>query len=207
MFFFMKYALILKFILLFCFTYSQTDSLHVIKVWFLYGSRPKYKYRKTEKRIFGGIHSGHVSIQLGDRDYGFQPLKSPVHIFPKKECGKCDFSDTLLYQNPRHRADEKTAVVLIPLTKEKYERLDSILREYAVRTPYDYAVFGMRCSSSAYDVLSQIGLFRKKKRFLNIATTFYPRRMRKRVFKLAEKNNYAIIRNKGRKTRVWERDL
>jgi hypothetical protein len=202
----MRFVWCVKFLLLFCFAYPQLDSALFIKVWFLYGSRPKYKYRKTEKRIFGGIHSGHVSIQLGDVDYGFSPTKKPVHIFPKSSCDRCDFFDTTIFNNPRHRPDEKTAVVIIPLRKDQYLRLDSILRLYAVATPYDYAVFGMRCSSSAYDVLSQIGLFKKKKRFANMITTFYPRRMRKRIYKMACKNNYTITLTPGRKTRVWEKD-
>jgi hypothetical protein len=202
----MRFALVAKFVLLFCFTYPQLDSSHFIKVWFLYGSRPKYKYRKTEKRIFGGIHSGHVSIQLGDIDYGFSPTKKPVHIFPRKNGSKCDFIDTVIYQNPRHAGDEKTAMVLIPLEKKQFELLDSILTTYAIKTPYDYAIFGMRCSSSASDALSQIGVIKKRKRFMTIVSTFYPRRMRKRIFKLACKNNYSITLTPGRKTRVWEKD-
>jgi hypothetical protein len=203
---YMRAAFFIKFFLLFTYTCSQVDSVFQIKVWFLYGSRPKYKYRKTEKRIFGGIHSGHVSIQLGDKDYGFSPTKKPVHIFPKDNCERCDFIDTIIYRNPRHAVNEKTAMVAIPLDSSRFSKLDNILNSYAKCTPYDYAVFGMRCSSSAQEILAQIGLLKKRKRFGLIVTTFFPRRIRKRIFKLACKNNYAITITPGRNTRKWEKD-
>jgi hypothetical protein len=207
----MVYCMRPFFLLIFClklgFCAAQTDSAHMIKVWFLYGSKPKYKYRKTEKRIFGGIHSGHVSIQVGDVDYGFQPKQKPVHIFPRNTCDKCKFVDTTIYDKPRHGAGEKTAVVFVPLTPGQYKKLDSIVHSYSMVTPYDYAVFGMRCTSSASDILSQIGLLKKRSHFFTILTTFYPRKLRKRVFKLARRNCWRIQKTPGRKTRVWEKDL
>lgn len=64
--------------------YPQADTAAMIKVNFLYGSKPKRKFKETEVKSFGGLHGGHVSVQVGDTDYGFGPTVMPVHIFPKR---------------------------------------------------------------------------------------------------------------------------
>ncbi len=72
--------------------------------------------------------------------------------------------------------------------------------------PYDYAFLGMRCAASAQDVLGQIGVVKKRKRLKNIYTTFYPKKLRKRLLKQATEKNYKIISHQGRPTRKWEKD-
>jgi hypothetical protein len=76
----------------------------------------------------------------------------------------------------------------------------------ATKTPYDYAIFGMRCAAASYDVLSKIGLFKEVSNTKNVVTHFYPKLLRKKVLKWANKNNYEVISNDGRPTRKWESD-
>jgi hypothetical protein len=64
----------------------------------------------------------------------------------------------------------------------------------------------MRCAASAQDILGQIGVVKYRKRFYNIVTTFYPKMLRKRFFKLAKKNNWKVTKQEGRPTRKWEKD-
>jgi len=201
----MKLTLTITFLFLSAFIFSQADTTHYIKVNFLYGSKPKRKYKATEFKAFGGIHGGHVTIQVDDTDYGFEPSAKPVHIFARKK-RRSDFVDMPLNGKDRYSKDSKTAVFIIPVTNEQYQKLNKIHKSYCDTTPHDYAFFGMRCASTTRDILAQIGILKKKNRFLTITTTFYPKKLRKRMFRLASKNNYLVIKNEGKITRKWERD-
>lgn len=184
---------------------AQPDTAGVVKVCFLYGSKPKHAFKATEYRYFGGLHGGHVSVQVHDTDYGFGPTCYPVHLFPKKQ-RKSAFETVALNGQPRYSADSKTVSFYIPLSASQLAQLDSVLLRYSHEPPYDYAFFGMRCASATQDLLSAVDLIPKRRRFYNILTTFYPKRLRKRLFKLAYARNYQIERSNGKTTRVWEKD-
>lgn len=184
---------------------SQIDSTIFIKVHFLYGSKPKKKFKATEFKYFGGIHGGHVSIQVGNIDYGFEPTDK-VHILPHRRQHKSNYVDNIVSGAMRYDTTSKVTTFIIPLTMEQYNRLNIINQTYCKKAPYDYAFFGMRCASTAQDVLGQIGVVKKKSRLNNIITTFYPKKLRRRLFKLAKKNNYTVIKRPGRKSRKWEND-
>lgn len=186
-------------------TYAQLDTTIFIKVHFLYGSKPKKKFKTTEFKYFGGIHGGHVSIQVGNIDYGFEPTDK-VHILPRRHKHKADYVDNIVRGPMRYDTTSKVTTFIIPLTIEQYNKLNMINQSYCKKTPYDYAFFGMRCASTAQDVLGQIGIVKKKSRFSNIVTTFYPKKLRKRLFKIAKKNNYTVIMRPGRASRMWEKD-
>ncbi len=193
--------------LILCFTASQSqnDSLRYIKVHFLYGSKPKKQFKTTENKYFGGLHGGHVSIQVGNMDYGFEPTDK-VHIIAHKRHYKANFVENIVNGHMRYDTTSKVVTFIIPISIEQYNNLNRINQNYCKVTPYDYAFFGMRCASTAQDILGQIGVVKKKRRFNNIVTTFYPKKLRKRMFRLAEKNNYTIIQRPGRASRKWERD-
>lgn len=188
-----------------CAAWAQSDTACTIAICFLYGSKPKHAFKATEYRYFGGLHGGHVSVQVHDTDYGFGPTCYPVHVFPKKQ-RKSAFEAVTLHGQSRYSADSKTVSFYIPLSASQLVRLDSVLRQYVLATPYDYAFFGMRCASATQDLLSAADLIPKRRRFYNILTTFYPKRLRKRLFKLAYARNYQIERSNGKTTRVWEKD-
>lgn len=201
----MKLVLTIKFLLIFSLAFSQVDSSRFIKVHFLYGSKPKRKYKDTEYKAFGGIHGGHVTIQVDDIDYGFVPTTNRVHIFARKEY-KSDFVDNQLNGQEPYSKENKTVTFIIPITQQQYLDIKRIHKTYCDTSPYDYAFFGMRCASTTQDILGQIAVVKKKKRVGNIVTTFYPKKLRKRLFKLAKKNNYQVIKNEGRLSRKWESD-
>jgi hypothetical protein len=186
-------------------TSAKSDSTIFIKVHFLYGSKPKKDFKTTEFKYFGGIHGGHVSIQVGNIDYGFEPTDK-VHILPHRHKHKSDYVDNIVRGSMRYDTASKVTTFIIPLTIEQYNKLNIINQNYCEKAPYDYAFFGMRCASTAQDVLGQIGVVKRKGRFGNIVSTFYPKKLRKRLFKLAQKNNYTVIKRPGRITRKWEKD-
>lgn len=201
----MKKVLLINFILAFSFIYPQSDSSHTIKVNFLYGSKPKRKFRKTEPKYFGGLHGGHVTIQVDDIDYGFEPSGKRVHIFPRRKRNS-DFVDKQLNGSPRYSKDSKTATFIIPVSHQQYREIKRIHKCYCDSTPFDYAFFGMRCASTTQEILGRIGVLRKKRRFSNIVTTFYLKKLRRRLFRAAKKRGYEVVRTAGRPTRKWERD-
>ena len=179
---------------------------HVINVFFKYGSKPAHHFKKTEEKYFGGIHGGHVSIGIDTAVIGFS-FYYGYHIFAhkKKLNGVYNFEGISRFR--KDSVGYKYTTFQIPLTDTQYYKLNTIIDNYVfLKTPYDYALFGMRCAAAGYDILSQIGIFRIKSRCCNIISNFYPKLLRKKMFRLAKKNNYKIIKQSGRKSRKWEKD-
>jgi hypothetical protein len=184
---------------------AQADSTYFMRVHFLYGSRPKFKYRETEKRVFGGLHGGHVSIQVDGMDYGFE-RSGGFHIFPRRKKYRARFtgqsSDSILNAN----RNSKTATFIVPLNDTQFKTLNRIHSNYCEQVPYDYAFFGMRCAASVREILGQLNIIERRSRMKYITGFFYPKRLRKKMFRLARKKNYQIITTPGRATRRWEKD-
>lgn len=178
---------------------AQTDT---IRLHFLYGSKPAKGYKKTESKHFGGIKGGHVNIEAGGRVLDFMPGKCPILPENKKPSGGFRLNRSIYWDT----ATTKWATVLIPVSRKQMAKLDSLFDLYSQTTPYDYAVFGMRCAAASYDVLSEIGLFPEMSNRTNVVRHFYPKLLRKRIYKWAEKNNYTIVHHGGRETRKWESD-
>jgi len=176
-----------------------------MKVYFLYGSRPAYGFRGQEHRVFGGIHGGHVTIGFDNLNVGFVPHHG-FHVFAHRRNYKSIFFPEDIHKFLSDTIGAKYATFEIPLTDSQYLKLKKIEYNYLfVKTPYDYAFIGMRCASSTYDILSQIGIFEPKSRVVNIFSNFYPKKLRKKMFLLAKKNNYKVTVHNGRPSRKWER--
>jgi hypothetical protein len=201
----MKTLLILLFSVFIGDAYSQADTVPVIRVNFLYGSKPKRKFKETEVKYFGGLHGGHASIQAGDKDYGFEPTSSRIHLFPKRH-KQSAFSMRELNGQSRYNSDSKTVTFVIPVSQKQLAMLDSMHTAYCKLPPYDYAFFGMRCAAATQDILSCVGLMKKKSRMATVLTAFYPKRLRRRLYKLAKERGYQVIRTEGKATRTWEKD-
>ena len=184
---------------------AQTDTGFYFQVHFLYGSKPLRKYKDTEPKYFGGLHGGHVTIQIDSSDYGFEPTND-VHVFAHRKKYKSDFIKKIVHGNRRYDTGRKTVTFIIPVTKEESIRLKQILESYDKSTPYDYAFFGMRCATTTKDVLAQMGYFKKRKNCSMITTDFYPKKLRRRMFRLAKKNGWKVFEQEGSKTRKWEKD-
>ncbi|MGZ4035442.1 MAG: hypothetical protein ACXVPU_09800 [Bacteroidia bacterium] len=185
--------------------FGQTDTSHFIKIHFLYGSKPLKKYKSTEAKYVGGIHGGHVTIEVDSIDYGFSP-EGRIHLFPHKHKSHCRYEGRPTHNQPPYSKGYKVTTFIIPVSDLQYHEFLKINAGNCNNPPYDYAFFGMRCAASAEDVLEQIGIVKKRNRFKNIRTTFYPKKLRKRMFKLAADKNYVIIKQEGRVTRKWESD-
>ena len=189
-------------------SYSQDTTF--LKVHFLYGSRPKDQYRDTEKSWFGGKLGGHVGIESDSAEIVNFVTNGSFHVFSSKNNRHSAYkihNETGFYSILGGNADSaKKAIVYIPITDEQRQRFDSISKCYLSQTPYDYALFGMRCGAAAYDILGQLDIVPYYATSKTYKKIFYPKKLRKRLFKKAEENGWKIERFEGTERRKWERD-
>jgi hypothetical protein len=177
-------------------------SQQTIQLNFLYGSKPAKGYKDSEAKHFGGLKGGHVNIEVNGRVLDFLPGKCPLFPDNKNPSGGYYINSSVSWDT----TTTKWMTVIIPVSPEKIKRLESIMDSFAKQTPYDYAVFGMRCAAASYDVLSEIGLVKPLRNSKNVVKHFYPKLLRKKMLKWALRNNYCVIKHDGRSSRKWESD-
>lgn len=188
-----------------CFFIETVTAQQTITVHFLYGSKPAKGYGKAEAKWFGGKKGGHVTIEAGDSIIGFQPGGN-CHLFAKQKNPNGYFSAAQKQSWIKDTTTLKYTSIIIPVEEEEYLKVKTVLNNYLQKSPYDYAVFGMRCAAATYDVLEETGLVKKRSRIGKWISFFYPQLLRRRLLKIASVNNYSIIKNRGRNTRSWEKE-
>src|ERR1051325_2475660 len=177
--------------------HAQGGGEHYLAVHFIYGAKPARGHKRDEMKFFGGLHGGHSTMELDSVDYGFIP-SGRVHLFAHRKTFNSMFVAHKTHGRPVYPVGDKTVTIIIPVTEEQYQTILSTCKMYCDKAPYDYAFFGMRCAASAKDILQQAGIFKKHSRFFTVITTFYPKKLRKRLLRMAEKKNYKVIRQEGR---------
>lgn len=204
----MRQTITILFCIISFLSFSQDTTY--LKVHFLYGSKPLKKYRDTERKWFGGILGGHVGIE-GDvgRIVNFLP-KGKFHVFPKKHNKHSVYAvhspDQFYAIFGGHPDSVKRAIVFVPVTQQQKLQFDSIAASYFMQTPYDYALLGMRCGAATYEILGQLDILNNYSYGKTSRRIFYPRRLRKRLFKKAEEFGWTVVRKEGSTKRKWERD-
>lgn len=197
------------FFLTFCGSIAATslagDTL-LFRLHFVYGSKPKRAFKTVEKAYFGGIHGGHVYMEIGHDIFSFGPNKGQWHIFGHKRhvvgCYRLD--SNLVWCGDTGRL--KITSITIPVTEMQMQQFKALEQQYLKASPYDYAFFGMRCAAAAYDILSSTGICRKRSRAGMIANNFYPKRLRLKLLKQAKQKQWQVERQEGRPSRRWEKD-
>lgn len=196
--------------LCFCFVQSYSQDSSCIKVQFIYGSRPKKQHKDTEQKWFGGILGGHVGIE-GDsgRFYSFEKVGKNKVFNGKADNSVYKLETEEEFWNVMKTKEDslKKATIVIPITQQQKLKLDSITSVYLNQVPYCYAVFGMRCGASTYEILAQMGILPEYSQFKTYMKIFYPRRLRKRLLSKAKQNNWTVIRQEGTPKRKWEKDV
>ena len=181
------------------------NAQQTITVHFLYGSRPAKGYKHEEKKWFGGKKGGHVTIEAGDSIIGFQPGGN-CHVFGKKKKANGYFNTKQKEVFIKDTVALKYTSIIIPLNEDGYSKIKTMLNNYLVKSPYDYAFLGMRCAAATYDILEETGVVKKRTRIGKWVSFFYPQLLRRRILKAAVENNYAVVKTKGRQSRVWEKE-
>lgn len=199
--------------LIFCLAHfgGQAQLTDTIKVYFLYGSKPKPSTRDVEPTWFGGILGGHVGIASEkDEIVHFLPF-GQFHIVGKTNNHKSTFSEssesTFWGVLGGANNEVQKLVISIPVTREQRQHLDSIHQSYLTHTPYDYAFLGMRCGSASYDILSQIGIVRRRNKVGLMFGIFYPRKLRHKLLRKAKRFHWKCQTETGITTRKWEKDI
>lgn len=190
---------------------SQAQLTDTVKVYFLYGSKPKPTTRDVEPKWFGGILGGHVGI-ASERDeiVHFLPF-GKFHIVGEADNRMSTFSTSS--ENSfwgvlgGSNNEVQKLVISIPITSDQKKQLDSIHASYSESTPYDYAFLGMRCGSASYEILSQIGILRSRNKAGLMFGIFYPRKLRHKLLRKAKRHGWKREFQKGKLTRRWEKDI
>lgn len=185
----------------FCFISFSAIASDSVYVLFVYGSKPKVN---TESNWLGGIHGGHVSVSYNRAYISFVPNKG-VRVFPRRSVNSAFIMETdgdFIFDTARSRY----LLLAFEIDSIQKVKLDSICLSRLDSAEYEYAFFGMRCASAAYDLLSAAEILPKMKRRHMVFKFFYPKLLRKRLLKKAKKENARIFYRPGRKSRKWEKD-
>jgi hypothetical protein len=205
----MRLALIL--VLFLIGTSCNAQDTTFVKVHFLYGSKPKREFKSSERKWFGGVLGGHVGLESEvDQVVSFMRA-GKVHWFASRKNPLSRYAihtTQRFYSIFRYNADSvKKAIVYIPISRSQKQKLDSLISSYVANTPYDYAFFGMRCGAATYDLLARLDILKRYSYRKTYRRIFYPRRLRKRIFKKATENSWRVEITNGSRTRKWERDV
>ncbi len=184
---------------------AQAANYRVIKIHFLYGSKPAKRFKNSEIKWFGGLKGGHVSIEVDSAVIGFEPIEG-VHIFPRKRKKNSRFQVEYLQEWQQDTVTRKYITIIIPVTDQQYEQINQIHQAYCHLPPYDYAFLGMRCAAATDEILGQLNITPPKTKFGYVVSSFYPQRLRRRLLRQAKKNNWSIHRQEGRNSRKWEKE-
>lgn len=187
----------------------KSTAQEYIKVHFLYGSKPLNEYKESEKKWFGGKLGGHVGIEVdAEQIVSFVP-KGKLHIFSHRTNRHSTFvvhSSEGFYKIFGDADSVKRAIIYIPTSQTAKVNLDSIFESYFRDVPYDYAFFGMRCGAATYEILAQFGVLDQYPIGKVWRKIFYPRKLRKRLFKKASDNGWLVVTGEGSIKRKWEKD-
>ncbi|MGL5891073.1 MAG: hypothetical protein ACRC3B_14385, partial [Bacteroidia bacterium] len=202
--------LLMRIILLLAFLLSVNILFagHELVVRIAHGSKPHPQHRDTEKHWLGGMYGGHVVIELDSFAYGFNFRSQRVHIFPRKNESRRkgvfekDDAAALMYG----WKNLTVTSVVVPHNDSDYKALRETLENLHTHPNFDYAFFGMRCASTAYMLLSKVGVFAPAGKLKSMRNAFHPKALRKRLIKSAQKNNYRIAVQQGSAHRIWEGD-
>lgn len=187
---------------LFCYSQGKIDT---IKIVFLHGSKPA-KGQKNEYKTVGGFLGGHVVTQIDTNVYGFNFKSNRIRIFPHRnnKCGVMEKESAKDFFKLKNGC--KFTIISIPVTEKQYSDIKTYYESNVVKSDFDYAFLGMRCASACYKGLSLINTFKSAKNGRSIRKAFYPKRLRKKLCRLAEKEEFKIHTIKGRSGRRWEGD-
>ena len=181
-----------------------------IVVHFLHGFVPKSQYKNTEPTIRGGLWGGHIFIQIKHLIYGFETFHDDdFHIFPRMDYRK--FNSMLKKERltdwQKNAHNNKFTSFEIPLTNPRFIYLRNVLKQYRKKPPFDYALFGMRCTSFTHYILTKAKVCHSRGFIDSVIRYPYPRKLRKKLMRKALRNGWRITQTPGTDHRIWENDV
>jgi hypothetical protein len=202
----------MKFIAAFLLTLIVVKGLsqdHILKVHFLYGSKPAKQFKDSERKWFGGKLGGHVGIESDSGKIISFFRKGKFHWFGSKKNRHSRYAihSPEKFYNIFGTTDNevKSAIVYIPVSLQQKQKFDSLTTSYLNQTPYDYAFLGMRCGAAAYEILAQLEILPRYSISKTARKIFYPKKLRRRLFTKADALHWRVDRQDGSLRRKWER--
>lgn len=172
--------------------------------------RKVYKVRsgKASLKSVGGLKGGHVEVHLDGQVYGFtdRPQAKIPHLFPhnKKKSNGLFLKISEADWQKKNQSSQVT-FIKIPLRADLRDSLQQQYEANIQASPYDFALFGMRCASSAYDMLARFGILEKRNRRQTVLGIFHPRAFRKKVLPWGKEKGYAVEVQEGIGEKKWDR--
>jgi hypothetical protein len=179
---------------------AATDT---VIVHFIHGSIVQANCIYARPRL-GGLLGGHVELEVSEKVYGFRQKTFPIHIFSKDNAPNSVFEVWTKMAWLKRTQYEKMTAVVLPINAEQKRVLQTILDNYLQKTPYDYAFFGKRCTSSTVEILTQARILPPLSNFDIMTAYLSPHPLRYTLVRLAEAKNYRILFQKGVDCRFWE---
>lgn len=181
--------------------FCQTDTL-VVEI--IYGSKP---LEKPEKHWFGGKLGGHIGLRIGkDSVMHFVPGGRVNATNANSDTGKYLISSSKQFYRTFYCDTTKTCRIFIPVTADQKQQLLKNSNSFLEKGTYPYAFFGMRCAAACYHLLSLADITKDLSRSRMTWKFFYPRKLRKLLFKEAKQNGWIIERTAGSGKRKWDHD-
>jgi hypothetical protein len=195
----MKSLLIFLFIPLL--SICQNDTL-VVEV--IYGSKP---IDKNERSWFGGKLGGHIGLKIGkDSVMHFVPGGRVVAININSDTGRYLISSSKQFYRTFRADTTKTCQIFIPINSSQKQKLLNDSKPFLKEGPYPYAFLGMRCAAACYHLLSLADVTKDLSRSRMTWKFFYPRKLRKYLFKEAKSKGWIIKETPGSTKRKWDHD-
>jgi len=181
--------------------FCQTDTL-VVEI--IYGSKP---IAKSESHWFGGKLGGHIGLRIGaDSVMHFVPGGRVVATNVNSDTGRYLISSKRSFYRTFHCDTTKTCQIFIPVTSSQKQKLLKDAAPFLKEGPYPYAFFGMRCAAACYHLLSLADVTKDRSRSRMTWKFFYPRKLRKFLFKEAAQKGWIIKETAGSSKRKWDHD-
>lgn len=180
---------------------SQMDTL-VVEV--IYGSKP---LAEGERHWFGGKLGGHIGLRIGkDSIMHFVPGGRVVATNINSDTGRYLISSSKQFYRTFHADTTKTCQIVIPISAAQKQKLLNDSNPFLKEGPYPYAFFGMRCAAACYHLLSLADVTKDLSRSRMTWKFFYPRKLRKHLFKEAKLNGWIVKQTPGSTKRKWDHD-
>ncbi|MNU93882.1 hypothetical protein D3C71_838330 [compost metagenome] len=192
---------ILSLLLIPFFAVCQKDTL-VVEI--IYGSKP---LTKDGRHWFGGKLGGHIGLRIGqDSVMHFVPGGSVRATNVNSDIGRYLISSEKRFYRTFYCDTTKTCRIFIPITPIQKQELLLAAAPFLQKGPYPYAFFGMRCAAACYHLLSLSKVTKKISKSSMTWKFFYPRKLRKFLFKEADKNGWIVKHSVGSSKRKWDHD-
>ena len=194
---------------------AQVEMPDSIVISVVHGFRIKKEFRKAYKALpgmeyktVGGLKGGHVEVHLDTLIYGFtdRPQAKIPHLFShNKKRNNGLFQKKTTKEWLKANQNSKVTFITIPISKEQLMQLKQNYEDHIQSCPYDFALFGMRCASSVYDMLNNIGTLAPLSRSRTVMKIFHPRAFRKVVIPWALKKGYPVKIQEGIAEKKWDK--